>query len=826
MPRRVPVPSLRPPLELCKPTGVVLGKGARVVVASDEGGVAEALTRRLAKDGVSVLALEAGVPTDAVTSRIAGWLKEGPVQGVFWLPALDAEPAVGDMDLAAFREANRRRVKNLFAAMKALYDSVAAAGTCLVAGTRMGGLHGQTPEGATAPLGGAVAGFSKAYKRERGEALVKAVDFAPGVPAKDVADALVAEALADPGIVEVGRHDDLRWTITLEERPAKDGRPGLELTRDSVFVVTGAAGGITSAIVADLAGASGGTFYLLDLVAEPRRDDPKIALIREDRERLKLALIEEAKAKGERPTPVAIDRQIMAVERADAALRAVEGVEAAGGRALWRSANLMDGPAIAAIVDEIRRKHGRIDVLVHAGGIEISRKLSEKEAKEFDLVFDIKADGFFSLLHAAEGLPLGATVVFSSVAGRFGNAGQTDYSSANALLCAMSSALHRARPETRAIAVDWTAWGGIGMATRGSIPQIMAAAGISMLPPESGVPTVRRELVAGGGSGELVVAGTLGIMGAEYDETGGLDVGKAEATLAKRARPLLMLGKVKAARLYGGLAVETTLDPAAQPFLFDHQIDGVPVLPGVMGTEAFAELASVLVPGFHVAGVEDETFLSPFKFHRNQPATLHLRATAAPAAVGEVVVSVTLGSVIRPRPELPAQERVHFEARVRMRREAPERPKVPFKKPAPKALGVGRDAIYEVYFHGPAYQVIERAAVEDDGVVALMAAGLPPNAKPANAGTVVAPRLVELCFQAAGLWLLARKGTMALPTSIERATAYRQEDEATGRLYATVKVRGDGEAFDARVVDEKGVVFAEVQGYRTVALPERRTLRT
>ena len=33
-----------------------------------------------------------------------------------------------------------------------------------------------------------------------------------------------------------------------------------------------------------------------------------------------------------------------------------------------------------------------------------------------------------------------------------------------------------------------------------------------------------------------------------------------------------------------------------------------------------------------------------------------------------------------------------------------------------------------------------------------------------------------------------------------------------------------GEAFDARVVDEKGLVHAEVVGYRTVALPERRTL--
>jgi NAD(P)-dependent dehydrogenase (short-subunit alcohol dehydrogenase family) len=826
MPRRVPVPSLRPPLAWCRPTGVSLGKGDRVVVAADEGGVAAALARVLEKRGVAVLSLAGATPTEDVASRLAGWLKDGPVQGVFWLPALDVEPAIAGMDLSAFREANRRRVKNLHAAMRALYEAVAAPGTFLVSATRMGGLHGQTPEGAVAPLGGAVAGFTKAYKRERAEALVKVVDFAPGAPVAEVAEALVAEALSDPGVVEVGRHDDLRWAISLEERAAADGRPGLPLTKDSVIVVTGAAGGITSAIVADLAGASGGTFYLLDLVAEPSRADAKIALIRGDRERLKLALIEEARAKGEKPTPVAIDRQILGVERSDAALRAIESVEAGGGKALWRSVNLLDGPAVTAIVEEVRKAHGRIDVLVHAGGIEISRKLSEKEAKEFDLVFDVKADGFFSLLKAAEGMPIGATVVFSSVAGRFGNAGQTDYSAANNLLCAMSSALRRSRPQTRTIAIDWTAWGGIGMATRGSIPQIMAAAGISMLPPESGIPTVRRELVAGGGSGEVVVAGTLGSMGAEHDPTGGLDVEKVRADLAGRKRPLLMVGALKAARLHGGLVVETTLDPKEQPFLVDHQIEGVPVLPGVMGTEAFAEVASVLCPGFHVAAVEDESFLQPFKFHRHQPATLHLRAVGSPGGVGEVVVSAELRSVVQPKPELPAQERVHFRARVRMRREPPEKPKVAFKKPAPKTFTVGPEAIYEVYFHGPAYRVIERAAVEDDGVVALMAAGLPPNASPAGADEVLAPRLLELCFQAAGLWLLAKRQTMGLPTALERATVYRPEP-AVGekRLYATVAARGGGEAFDARVVDEKGLVHAEVVGYRTVALPGSRTLK-
>jgi NAD(P)-dependent dehydrogenase (short-subunit alcohol dehydrogenase family)/acyl carrier protein len=826
MPRRVPVPSLRPALDVCKPTGVSLGRGDRVVVAGDEGSVAAALATVLEKRGVRVLALAPATPTDEISSRVQGWVEEGPVQGVFWLPALDIEPAVADMDLAAFREANRRRVKCLHAAMRVLYEQVASPGTFLVSATRMGGLHGQTAEGATAPLGGAVAGFAKAYKRERAEALVKVVDFAPGAPPAEVAEGLVAEALADPGVVEVGRHDGLRWAITLEEQPATDGRPGLALTKESVFVVTGAAGGITSAIVADLAAASGGTFYLLDLVAEPSREDARIALLRQDRERLKGALIEEARSRGEKPTPVAIDRQILAVERSDAALRAIEAVEAAGGQALWRSADLLDGEAISGIVEEVRGRHGRIDVLVHAGGIEISRKLPEKESKEFDLVFDIKADGFFSLLKAAEGVPIGATVVFSSVAGRFGNAGQTDYSAANALLCAMSSALRRARPETRGIAIDWTAWGGIGMATRGSIPGIMAAAGISMLPPECGIPTVRRELVAGGRSGELVVAGTLGMMGAEYDPTGGLDIEKVGAHLAARKRPLLMVGAVKAARLYGGLAVETTLDPREQPFLLDHQIDGVPVLPGAMGTEAFAELASVLCPGCHVAAIEDESFLLPFKFHRNRPATLYLQAVGRPGAAGEIVVRAELRSVIRPKPELPAQERVHFEAQVRMRRVAPPKPEVKFKGAAKGALDILRPQIYEVYFHGPAYQVIERAAVEADRVVALMAAGLPPNARPAEADASFAPRLLELCFQAAGVWLLARKETMALPTSLERASVYRSEGAAgKRRLYATVEVKGDGEAFDARVVDEKGQVHAEVVGYRTVALPERRTLR-
>jgi malonyl CoA-acyl carrier protein transacylase len=826
VPRRVVVPSLRPAADMCKPTSVTLAPGARVVVAHDRRGAGRALADRLAQRGVSVLSIPEPPASEALDQQVRAWLAEGPITGVYWLPALNVEPDLGGLDLETFRELNRRRTKNLYTTMRPLFDSVSAPGTFLVSATSMGGVFGQDAAGATAPLGGGVLGFTKAYKRERPDALVKVVDFTTDATAAHVADALLTETLVDPGIVEVGYRDGLRWTLSLEHRPAADGQAAMVLGSDSVFVVTGAAGGITSAIVADLAASSGGTFYLLDLVEAPEAGDPHVALLRADRERLKLALIDEAKARGEKPTPVAIDKQILGIERREAALRAVESVTRAGGRAEYRSVDLLDAPAVMAVVDEVRRAHGRIDVLLHAGGVEISRGLADKEPREFDLVFDIKAEGFFSLLKAAEGLPIGATVVFSSVAGRFGNSGQTDYSAANALLCSISRAMRRTRPQTRAIAIDWTAWGGIGMATRGSIPKIMEMAGIEMLPPEVGIPTIRRELTAGGTADEIVVGGRLGVLAEEWDETGGLETARLTTDLASRTRPLVMVGHVKGAFLYGGLTVATTLDPNAQAFLYDHQFGGTPLLPAVMGTEAFAEVASVLCPGFEVVAVESAEFLAPFKFHRMQPGTLHLAAAGRPAADGEVRVSLVLTSVVQPKPELPPQERVHFRGIARMARVAVEKPEIAFAPPDHATWSVGRDAIYRIYFHGPAYQVLEGVRLDDGRAVGLMVHGLPPNGDPAHAASLMAPRLIELCFQTAGILEVSKDQRLGLPTAYEEVWVYRQAEEADGeRLYAMVDRRsGEPVAYDARVVDSRGRVYVDLRGYRTVALPGRITL--
>ena len=155
---------------------------------------------------------------------------------------------------------------------------------------------------------------------------------------------------------------------------------------------------------------------------------------------------------------------------------------------------LGDPPRRARLgVGEIGVGAGHLDVVVHAAGLDVSHALPDKDAREFDLVFGVKSDGWFNLMRAIGDMPVAATVAFSSVAGRFGNLAQTDYSAANDLLCKLAAAMRTTRPATRAIVIDWTAWAGIGMAARGARPQVRDLAGSAMLPHEVGRPTADLE---------------------------------------------------------------------------------------------------------------------------------------------------------------------------------------------------------------------------------------------------------------------------------------------------------------------------------------------
>jgi hypothetical protein len=122
-----------------------------------------------------------------------------------------------------------------------------------------------------------------------------------------------------------------------------------------------------------------------------------------------------------------------------------------------------------------------------------------------------------------------------------------------------------------------------------------------------------------------------------------------------------------------------------------------------------------------------------------------------------------------------------------------------------------------MYFHGPAYQVLGRAWRYDGGSVGRYSDGLPANHVPADLPTVTGPRLVELCFQTAGLWQAGREGRLGLPQHVDAVRVVGDPAAAHRGLHAIAQPSGDG--YDCVVVDEQGDVLIRLNGYRTVELP-------
>jgi hypothetical protein len=234
-----------------------------------------------------------------------------------------------------------------------------------------------------------------------------------------------------------------------------------------------------------------------------------------------------------------------------------------------------------------------------------------------------------------------------------------------------------------------------------------------------------------------------------------------------------------------------------------------------MGIEAFAEAAQWMLPGWHVEAVEEVNFLAPFKFYRNEPRVLTIQAAFYPQ--GECLLADCQLTGSRPLPNQPEPQIItHFTGRVRLTKD-------------PRSLGMGVPPpeaparslmeaadIYRVYFHGPAYQVLERAWRDGDRIIGQMARSLPDHHEPHERSTLVAPRLIELCFQTAGLWEMSEQGRMGLPQRVHQVCFRPELEPADGGFYAVVTPDPDHESFDAEVVDTNGNRYISLTGYQTV----------
>ncbi|GAA2672540.1 hypothetical protein Apa02nite_097630 [Actinoplanes palleronii] len=136
--------------------------------------------------------------------------------------------------------------------------------------------------------------------------------------------------------------------------------------------------------------------------------------------------------------------------------------------------DLADRSAVAHLLDAV----GPVDTVVHAAGISEDLPLADEDRAHLRAVAAGKVDG---AEHLDALLPAAHLIVFSSIAGVWGSAGQAAYAAANAALDALVARRRAAgRPAT---AVAWGPWARIGMAADDRIAEQLRRRGLTPMAP-------------------------------------------------------------------------------------------------------------------------------------------------------------------------------------------------------------------------------------------------------------------------------------------------------------------------------------------------------
>ena len=105
--------------------------------------------------------------------------------------------------------------------------------------------------------------------------------------------------------------------------------------------------------------------------------------------------------------------------------------EEAGGTAEGHKLNVTDREQVDAVVAQVLKKHGHIDVLVNNAGITKDARLVNMTPEQFDSVNDVNLRGVFHCAQAVVDTMVerrsGVILNASSVVGIYGNFGQTNY---------------------------------------------------------------------------------------------------------------------------------------------------------------------------------------------------------------------------------------------------------------------------------------------------------------------------------------------------------------------------------------------------------------
>jgi acyl transferase domain-containing protein/NAD(P)H-dependent flavin oxidoreductase YrpB (nitropropane dioxygenase family)/NAD(P)-dependent dehydrogenase (short-subunit alcohol dehydrogenase family)/acyl carrier protein len=429
-----------------------------------------------------------------VALELAELLEKRGAQAITTSSPSKAELAEADalVHLAALRPGGRPVLPAAFEEVRdALLGGVAAVLLVTCGGGRWG--RGRPLDGEPADLG--VAGLARTIAAEYPDVLARAVD----VDSKDSPRAIAAQLLAeltDPdGPPVTGYQAGTRTGLAIRETQAL-GTDVPDLEDGSVVLLTGGARGITANIALALARATGCHVELLGRSAAPADAvDPEL-----DAAPGQAALRSVLIGRGLR-NPREIEGETARI-LADREMRATfDGLRASAASVRYHAVDVRDAAAVAAVLQDVYARHGRIDGVIHGAGVLEDKLIGDKTPESFARVYATKVDGARALLGGLRD-DVRFVALFGSVSGVFGNRGQADYSAANDALDTLAH-MRAGQAAGRVVSVDWGPWAGAGMVSP-ELEREYARRGVTLIDLRAGLAALLSELADPSGPAQVV----------------------------------------------------------------------------------------------------------------------------------------------------------------------------------------------------------------------------------------------------------------------------------------------------------------------------------
>ncbi len=545
-------------------------------------------------------------------------------------------------------------------------------------------------------------------------------------------------------------------------------------TENSHFLVSGGGKGITAANTIALAKAYQSSFTLLGR-SELIKTEPAWAQGLEDESALKQAAVNHYQSEGQKLTPKGIGREVKRILSSREIHRTLEEVDKVGGRADYIQADITN-------LDDLREKlSGTIQKftgLLHGAGALADKFIEDKEEDDFDLVYGVKVIGLRNLLDIIPPRQLDYLILFSSVAGYYGNAGQADYSISNEVLNKLAHHLKLSHPSCQVLSIGWGPWDG-GMVTP-QLKRILNRRNIPLISLDEGTQAL------------------LGLMDKPQERPQHV-IGNPLPFPVRKLPPDL-----------GQYRISRRLSLEGNPFLADHVIGGNAVLPTVCAVAWFINSCESLNPGYQFYSVSDYRVFKGIIFDDQSPEKYILELQELTKSDNALILSGKISS------ELPnGNIRFHYQAQVELRKTLPERPKISDFNLTEESPIDGA-ALYDsnVLFHGPRFQGIHK-------VLNISAAGLTtecllPQFPVEEMGqfpvNTFNPYLADTHLQSLLIWANSQIGSIGLPLQIAGGTQFHPVpfDIPT---YATMTVKSSTPhklVADVTSHDQDGYVFSQV----------------